>query len=904
MRDPATGARSPGAESSGEWGRTLDRRLAALGVAPARRVEIIAEIEQHLVDARRDTLGQAEADHLVRELAGIELAVSLEPPIFGKARHHVMSNLWHDLRYALRSLRLNPGYTAVVLATLALGIGANAAIFSVADAVMLRPYPYPDMDRIVMLNETTRAARPQPMSVAWLTFQDWQAQNQSFEQLGIYRSAPVNLTGGDHPERLVGAVASSGLFGVMGIQPAIGRVFSAADDRPDAARVALVSERLWRSRFNADPALVGRTVVLNNEPHTIVGVMPPDMRFPSRLTDVWLPLGPIVPTLPLSRGSHPGLFVAGKLRAGVAFESAVADMDTVARRIEAAYPDTNKDVSVAMVPYYEQIVRGIRPTLYVLAGAVGFVLLIGCANLANLMLARAERRQREIAVRSALGAERWRIVQQLLTESLLLAAGGGVIGILLAKWSVDIFVASRPVSIPRIDLVAVDVRVMLFAAALSIATGLVFALVPALRASAPDILTALKATARGAGTSPSRRFRSALVVAEVALALVLLVGAGLMIRSFARLLAIDPGFRPDGVVTMRLTLPAAKYRDIDRWTTFHQELVRQVAAVPGVTATGINSALPLEGGGAEAGVAVEGRPMPSHANPGPTSLFQATSPGYLPAMGVPLLRGRLFTDHDSRDGAPVVIVDDALVQRLFPGEDPIGKRISFEFHGPDVRWREIVGVVGHVRHYGLASEPPFVQLYVPFPQLPIYFESRRPGMALVVRTPLEPAQLTASIRRAVAGIDPDIPVYGVQTMNAYLSQALEQPRISVMLLTALGGLALVLAVIGIYGVISYSVAQRTQEIGLRMALGASSRDVLKMVVRQGAMLVTAGLVLGAGAAYVLSSAMRGLVYEVSERDPATVAAIAALLATVGLMASIVPARRATRVDPLTALRSE
>ena len=426
-----------------------------------RRIEIVAEVAQHLADAHRDTLDRREADWLVRELASVERFVAPDPPVFGKARHTVMTTIWQDIKlHALRSLRLNPGYTAIVLGTLALGIGANAAIFSVADAVMLRPYPYPDMDRIVILNETTRAAQPQQMSVAWPTFQDWQAQNQTFEHLGIYRNAVVNLTGGTQPERLNGAVASSALFAVMGVQPVAGRVFGDADDRPDAARVALISERLWRGRFNGDPGLVGSALVLNNEPHIVVGVMAPGMRFPSRLTDVWLPIGPAIATFPKSRGNHPGLYAVGKLKAGVPFESAVADMDTIARRIEAANPDTNKDVAVAMIPYYEQIVRNIRPTLFVLLGAVGFVLLIACANLANLMLARAERRQREIAVRSALGAERWRIVQQLLTESLLLAVAGGTLGILLATWIVKLFVASQPVTIPRIDMIAVDGRVI------------------------------------------------------------------------------------------------------------------------------------------------------------------------------------------------------------------------------------------------------------------------------------------------------------------------------------------------------------------------------------------------------------------------------------------------------------
>jgi putative ABC transport system permease protein len=888
------------------WARSLDRRLSALGVPATRRLDIIAELEQHLADTNREALDPREAAHLVRELAGIERSVPLDPPVLGKARHTVMTSIWQDIRYATRSLRLNPAYTAIVLATLTLGIGANAAIFSVADAVMLRPYSYPHMDRIVVLNETTRGAGQQ-MSVAWPTFQDWQAQNQSFEHLGIYRSTVVNLTGGSQPERLSGAVASSALFAAMGVPPVAGRAFGATDDQPAAARVALISERLWRARFNGDPALVGRPIVLNNEPHVVVGIMPPAMRFPSRLTDVWLPLGPVIATFPPSRGNHPGLYAVGRLKPGVTFERAVADMDTVARRIEAAHPDTNRNVSVAMIPYYEQIVRNIRPTLLVLLGAVAFVLLIGCANLANLMLARAERRQREIAVRTALGAERRRIVQQLLTESLLLAMAGGALGVLLATWIVKLFVASRPVSIPRIDLVAVDGRVIAFAAAISIATGIVFGLVPALRASTPDVLSSLRHAARGAGLAPSR-VRSVLVVAEVALALVLLVGAGLMIRSFARLMAIDPGFNPDGVVTMRLTLPAATYRDVARWTAFHDELLRRVAAIPGAAEVGINSAVPLEGGGSEAGVAVEGRPLPTHESPGETTLFQTGSAGYLRAMGIPVVRGRAFAEQDTRAAAPVVIVDDMLARKVFPGEDPIGKRISFEFHGAggerNPRWREIVGVVPHVRHYGIASEPPFVQLYVPYGQLPIYYENRRPSMALVVRTTLAPEALAAAIRRELAAIDPDIPVYGVQTMKAYLAQNTEQPRLSVVLLAGLAGLALVLALIGIYGVISYSVAQRTPEIGLRMALGATRGDVLRMIVRQAVVLIGAGVASGVAAAIALGSVMRSLLFQVSERDPVTVVAIAVLLAGVGLIASIVPAYRAARVDPLVALRAE
>jgi putative ABC transport system permease protein len=905
MRDPSTRSGSPRAGSRGDWARALDERLAALGVAPTRRAEIIAEVGQHLADARRTTLGAREADRLVRELAGIERRTSLEPPVLGKARHTLMSTLWQDIRYAARSLRRNPGYTAIVVATLALGIGANAAIFSVADTVMLRSYAYPDMDRIVAFNEALRTG--EQMSISWPTFQDWKAQNQSFEYFALFRGAAANLTGGEQPERLNAAIASSDLFGAMGVAPLLGRALSPGEDQPGAARVAVISERLWRGRFDADPAIVGRTIVLNDDPHVVVGVMPAAMRFPSRLTDVWLPLGPVIRTFPQSRGVHPGLFGIGRLKRGVSFDRAAADMDLVARRIEAAHPDSNKNVAVAMVPYFEQVVRNIRPTLYVLLGAVGFVLLIGCANLANLMLARAERRQREIAVRAALGAERRRIVQQLLTESLMLSVAGGTLGVLLAAWIVKLFVASRPVTIPRIDLVAVDGRVVAFAAALSIVTGIVFGLVPALRASAPDLLASLKQTGRG-GSSPSRRFRSALVIAEVALALVLLAGAGLMIRSFAKLMAIPTGFDPEGVVTMRLTLPPSKYADLPRWIAFHDDLVRRVSGIGGVTAAGVNSAVPLEGGGSESMVLAEGQPMPAPGQPGTICLFQATSPDYFRAMGIPLIRGRSFGERDGASAPTVVIVDDSLVRKLFPGGDGLGKRIAFEFHGdrrtPDPVWREIVGVVPHVRHYGIAAEPPFVQLYTPLDQPARYFAERHPTMSLFVRTALPPETLTTAIRQEVSHIDRDIPVYGIQTMRTYVAQNMEQPRLSVILLTGLGGLALLLAVIGIYGVVSYSVARRTQEIGVRMALGATRGDVLRMVVGEALTLIAAGVVIGVGASLALGSVIGTLLFEVSPRDPATLVAIGSVLAIVGLLASVMPARRATRVDPLVALRAE
>jgi putative ABC transport system permease protein len=816
-----------------------------------------------------------------------------------------MDSLVQDLRYAVRMLLKNRGFTVVAVLTLALGIGANAAIFSVLDGVMLRPLPYPDIDRIMILGEASRSG--QAMSVSWPNFEDWRAQNQVFEHLGIYRGAVVNLTGGDQPERLNGSNASSAVFKAVGIAPVTGRGFSPDEDRPGTERVVLISDRLWRNRFGADPGIVGRTLTLNGQPHTVIGIMPPSMRFPSRLTDVWLPFGLIVSTFP-PRGAHPGLTAVGKLKAGVSYEQANAEMDTIARRLEQQYPQSNKNAMVTVTPYYEQIVRNIRPALLVLIGAVAFVLLIGCANLANLMLAKADARQREIAIRAALGAERRRIVQQLLTESLLLAAIGGALGSLLATWGVKAFVASKPTTVPRIDLIAVDYRVLAFVAAISLATGIIFGLVPALRASSPDLLTSLKEAVRGSAGVAGRRFRSALVVVEVGLAVVILVGSGLMVKSFARLMSVDPGFTPERVVTMRLTLPNAKYPDRAAWTAFHQNVMHRVAALPAIEAAGLNSAVPLEGGGAESPVIAEGGPMPSPDRPGTMCLFQASSPDYFRAMGIQLVKGRTFSDHDTAESTPVAVVDESLVRKLFPDSDPIGKRIAFEFsgHSADSKplWREVIGVARHVRHYGIAGEPPFVQVYTPFVQLPSWMIDRRPSMTLFARTRLAPEVLAGSIRREVASIDRDIPIYGVQTMGEYLAQDTEQPRLSVMLLSGFGVLALALAVVGIYGVMSYSVTQRTHEIGIRMALGATRRDVLGMVVGHGMMLTVVGVGIGLAASFAVTRALAAMLFQISPHDPSTFAAIAALLVFVAFAASYIPGRRATRVNPIEALRYE
>jgi putative ABC transport system permease protein len=858
------------------------------------------EMRQHLDDEYHALRARGLSDdEAMRALAAdVEEASSLgRPPADALAA---------DVRFALRSLRTSPGFTAVVMLTLALGIGATTSIFTVVDAVMLRPYPYADMDRIMMLMETTRSG--QLMSVAWQNFQDWRDQHQVFEHLGLYRGTVVNLSGGDQPERLIASLASSDVFKAVGIQAVVGRTFRADEDRPGAPRVAVISERFWRTHFAGDPSAVGRTIQLNGETHTIVGVMPAGMRFPSRLTEVWLPLGLSVPTFPADRGAHPGLYAVAKLKPGIGIDRARADMDAIARRLERQYPLSNTDHTVFLEPYYEQIVQNIRPALVTLMGAVAFVLLIGCANLANMMLARGEARQREIAIREALGASRWRVFQQLLTESVLMALGGGALGSLLAWWAVKAFVASRPTSVPRIDLVGMDLRVLGFALLVSVATGIAFGLAPALRASSVDLLSSLKEAGRGLSGS-GRRLRSLLVVAEVALAIVLLAGAGLAIRSFIRLVAVDLGFDQSHVVTMRVSLPNARYPTVDGWIAFHRELVLRAGAIPGVTAAALNSATPLEGGGSESEVRYEGQPPPASVREDATAcLFQAASPDYFRAMGIALVRGRAFTERDVATAAPVVVVEEALTRKFFPNADPIGKRIAFEFtgHGPTAQplWREIVGVVRHVRHYGLTAEPDTLQLYAPLEQLPLWFRERRPTMTLFVRTPLEPEQLAGSVRQTVAAIDRDVPLFSVQPMAAYVEQATEQSRLNMALLTAFGALAVVLASLGIYGVLSYLVGRRTREIGIRLALGATRGDVMRLIVGHGLALAAAGIAIGLAASWVVTRSLSRLLFGVSPHDPATFAAVAVLLLAVAFIASYLPGRRATRVDPLITLRYE
>ena len=880
------------------------------------RADTAAFIDDAIADAGarggwrgRIRLGVELARDIARAWVGRSaLRISATPPSLHPPhrRSPRMERWMTDLRFAVRVLRRTPGVAAVAILTLALGIGAATAVYAVVDGAILRPFPYPDMPRLVVMNELS--SQNSHMSLSWLNYRDWRDQNDAFEEIGIYRGAAVTLTGVSQPERITAHMVSSQVITAMGIGPLRGRAFDARDDQPEAARVVLISERLWRTRFDADPAIVGRSITLNNEPWNVAGVMPAAMRFPARTTDMWLPLGPFIETFPQSRGAHPGLLAIGRLKPGVSLDQGRASMAAIAKRLSDQYPDTNRGNGANLTSYYELIVESIRPAMYALLGAVGVLLLMACANLAGLMLARADARARELAVRAALGAGRLRLLRQLLIESGLLAVAGGVLGVGLAYAAVRAFVASQPTSVPRIDLIGIDWRVAAFAALASASTIAFFGLLPAMRASRPNLQASLKDLRPGANPR-AMRLRRVLVAAQVGLAAVLLVSAGLLGRSLISLLDVDLGFEPSRVVTMRLTLPDARYGSPDAWIAFHRDLLDRMQGLPGVDALGINSAIPLEGGASESGILKEGDPLPSSDRPGTMCLFQTTGGDYFKAMGIPLVRGRLFDSRDQASGgAPVAIIDDTAAAKLFGEENPVGRRIAFETTGdpPNYKpiWREVIGVVSHVRHYGLTTEPPYVQVYTPYAQLPLWFQQRRPAMALIARTTDDPASMIATIRQRVAAIDGQLPVHNVQALRELVGRQIEQPRLSATLVFAFAAIALLLATLGVYGVLSYLVVQRTREIGVRLALGARRVQIIGQIVRQGLVLAGIGLAFGLAAAVGAGRWLSASLVDVSSTDGVTFAVVAVVLVVAALAASLIPARRASAVDPLSALRTE
>jgi putative ABC transport system permease protein len=805
--------------------------------------------------------------------------------------------LWQDVRFGMRTLVKNPGFTAVAVIALALGIGANSAIFSVVNTVLLRPLLYQDPERLVMVWEKGAADVFPINSVSAANFLDWRDQNEVFEGMAIINHASFNLTGAGEPERINGRRFSANLFRLLGVEPQLGRAFLPEEDAPGAGRVVMLSHGLWQRRFGSDPSIIGKSLTLNGQSYTVVGVMPPHFQFPSPRDELWVPIA-FSPQAAANRGNN-SYEVVGRMKAGVTLEQAQAEMNTIAARLQQQYPDVVKSSATVVVSLHEQVVGDIKPALLVLLGAVGFVLLVACANVANLLLARAAVRRKEIALRVALGAGRLRLIRQFLTESVLLAVLGGIAGLLLSFWGVNLLKAFIPENISEVQAIAVDANVLGFTLFVSLLTGLIFGLVPATQASNLDLNEMLKEGGRDSSSGRSgNRVRSLLVIAEVAVSLVLLIGAGLLINSFLRLRNLDPGFRAGNLLTMSVVLPQQKYPDHARRSAFFSELTSRVEALPGVRSAAVINWIPLILQGDTLGISVEGQPDPG---PGrrPDMVTRVVSPKYFSTMGIPLLQGRQFDERQDRaDSAPVAVVSETTARRLWPGQDPLGKRVKPG--GPDSPspWMEVVGVVKDVRQFELTAEPR-LQMYLPYVQ----FQSFVPRQ-LVIKTDGEPSGLAAAVRRTVWEVDKDQPVSDIRTMEDVFSTSIARQRFSTLLLGVFAAVALVLAAVGIYGVMSYSVAQRAREIGIRIALGAQTGNVLRLMVSQGLKLASAGVLLGLAGSLLLTKLMSSMLFGVSATDPATLVTISLVLVVVALLASYIPARRAARTNPLDALRHQ
>ncbi|MGA9769116.1 MAG: ABC transporter permease [Blastocatellia bacterium] len=812
-----------------------------------------------------------------------------------------METLLQDLRYGVRMLTQKPAFTSIIVIALAIGIGATTAIFSVVNSVLLRPLSFNTPDKILMVWNTVE--KEDQFAVSYPDFMDWQQRNQSFEQLAAYSSRDFTMTGMGEPVRLHGVMVTGDLFPILGIQPKIGRLFLPEEDKP-GARAAVLSHRMWQQHFAADSNVRDKSITLNGQSYSIVGVMPQGFQFPIQnepAIDFWTTTSSMQEgAVPLSvqRGNH-AIEVIGRLKDGATLEQAQADMSAIAGVLGSQYPDTNSQFGARVVPLQDELVKEIRPALLILFGAVGCVLLIACVNVANLLLVRATTRQKEVAIRTALGATRLRVIRQLLTESILLSLLGGVLGLLLAMWGIDLLVSIAP-GLPRAGEISIDAKVLGFTALVTLATGLFFGIVPALQVSRTDLTQTLKEGGRTSGAGAHHnRVRSALVVLEVAIALMLLVGAGLFINSFLRLQRVNPGFDTNNALSFRIGLPDTRYPQAQQKTDFYRQLASRIESLPGIKSVAYTSALPLSGQGGGVGFSIEGEPNASGLPFPYDSDYRAVSPGYFTTMGIQLINGRDFDERDELISNPVVIINETLAKRYFANQSPLGKRInpSFGIDDRGILMREIVGVVSNFKHSSLSAETQ-PELYIAYKQNP------RSTMTVVVRAGSDPNNLVAAIREEAHSLDSDLPIFNVRTFDQYLSASVAQPRFNTLLLGVFAALALILTVVGLYGVTSYSVTQRSHEIGVRMALGATSGNVLSLIIRQGLSLTLTGVALGLAGAFAFTRVAESLLFGVTATDPFTFIAVSVLLIGVSLVACAVPARRATKVDPMIALRYE
>jgi putative ABC transport system permease protein len=803
-----------------------------------------------------------------------------------------METVFQDLRYGWRMLWKSPGFTVVAVITLALGIASTTAIFSVVDEVLLHSLPYPDSERIVSVAQIFRSTGA-PASASPANYLDWVAQNHVFSSMAASRGMQGNLTNGERPERVRFAMTSANFFPLFGVDALRGRGLLSRDAKAGSEHVAVLSYGFWKRRFASDGKIVGRNLTLNGEPYTVVGVMPANFA-PDDYEELWLPSPWDVPPYPMAPQKDPRALrdssyfdVWARLKPGVTLEQARAEMDAIARRLEKQYPDADADVGISVMRMQDTLVKDIRPALFILLAAVVLVLLIGCGNVANLLLARATDRTKEVSIRTALGASRTRLVRQLLTESVLLALFAGVAGILLARWAVPALLALSPPDISNFSQIGLNPEVLGFSVLVSVLSGILFGLAPAFHASRPNVNDSLKEGERGS-TQARGGTRSALVVGEVGLSLLLLIGAGLMVKSFVRLMNVDPGFDPDHLLVFSIGLPPSSTPE--QQDAFYHQVENRLQAVPGVQSVGAVSRLPLAGGNSDRSFKIPGSSKDYNVD------FRVSTPGYFQAMGIPLLRGRNLTEQDRQGSTQVAVVNEALARSAFPEEDPIGKYIT-DF-GPLNEKVQIVGVVGNVRHAGLEIMPR-PEMYVALGQ------AHWPSIFMAVRCKTsDPLALTAAVQNAVWSVNQDVPLANLRTMQDVIANSVPRRKFTMLLLAIFAGLAMLLAAVGLYGVMSYTVSQRTHEIGIRMALGAQKADVLRLVVWQGMSLVALGLLMGIVVSAIASRLMSGLLFGVSATDPVVFGGIAALLAGVALVANYVPARRATKIDPMVALRYE